>query len=358
MRVLLVGKGAPERGGIPSFLDTLLHDPELRRSCELTFLNLAHAGRPQGGRPTVANIARTVRDTAAVWRSSRGQDIVHIHSALAPAVTVIRAGLLAAAARARGCRVIMHAHGGNMDAWLSRPGRARLMRLAMRPVARIVAVWTAGLQALGPVLGEERVSLIDNGVDLSRFRVSPTQHDPPRVLYVGLLTARKGVIDLLDASARLRDRGVPHELSLLGGTPDEGPEAAVPVHRAAAGRATLVGTLPPSEMPHAYGEADVFCLPSWWEAAPLSVLEAMASGLPVVATDVGDLPRMLADGAGSVVPRQSPEHLALALEELLTDPQLRASAGGRARARVEECFSSTGTARRVLALYGELGGTP
>jgi glycosyltransferase involved in cell wall biosynthesis len=353
-RVLLVGKGAPDRGGIPSFLETLRFS-DLSRDHDVTFLNVAHSGTPQGGEASAANVGRTVKDAVAVWRSSKDQDIVHIHSALAPAVTVIRAGILALAARLRGAGVIVHAHGGNIETWLTSPRSRAIMRLSMLPAHRVVAVWSAGHRALASALGSDGVSLIDNGVETSRFADPEPAHEPPRVLYVGLLTPRKGVLDLLEASRLLRADGVAHDLWLLGGTPDEGPAAAVPVHAAAQGNASLLGTRPPEQMPAAYATADVFCLPSWWEAMPLSILEAMAGGLPVVASDVGDVGRAIAEGeTGYVVPQQSPTRLAEALKPLLIDPELRRKMGDAGRARVVEHFSSEVTARNVSALYAEV----
>src|SRR4051812_36067669 len=110
-RVLLVGKGAPERGGIPTFLDTLLGS-RLADEHELHFLNVAHEGTPQGGRATLANVRRTLRDIAAVWGAARGLDIVHIHSALSPAGTRVRAGPPGPARGARGGGGGVHAHRG------------------------------------------------------------------------------------------------------------------------------------------------------------------------------------------------------------------------------------------------------
>ena len=350
-RVLLVGKGPPDRGGIPSFLADL-RSGELARQHEISFLNVAHHGRPEGGKASPANLARTLRDAVAVWRSARGQEIVHINSALAPTVTVLRAGLLALAARLRGCAVVVHAHGGNIETWLTTRRTRWVMHFAMLPTHAVVAVWTAGRRALAGALGEERVWLIDNGVDPSRYADPEPTHRPPRVLYVGLLTPRKGVLDLIEASRMLHDEGTDHELLLLGGTPDEGPAAAEPVHAAARGHATLLGTRLPEEMPEAYARADIFCLPSWWEAMPLSVLEAMAGGLPVVATRVGDVARLVVEGeTGYVVAPQSPAELAAALRELLADPDRRRRMGKAGRRRVEQHFSSADTARAVGALY-------
>src|SRR5680860_836689 len=122
LRILLVGKGFPDRGGIPTFLDTLLGSA-LAELNDVTFLNVAHSGTPQGGQATAANLVRTARDAAAVWRAARGRDVVHIHSALVPSVTAVRAGLLAAAARSRGCAVVLPVHGGKLDLWLTKPAR-------------------------------------------------------------------------------------------------------------------------------------------------------------------------------------------------------------------------------------------
>jgi glycosyltransferase involved in cell wall biosynthesis len=353
-RVLLVGKGAPDRGGIPTFLTTLMGS-RLADEHDVRFLNLAHSGTPEGGRVTAGNIGRTLRDSALVWREARGRDVVHIHSALVPAVTAVRAGLLAAAGRARGCSVVIHAHGGNMQTWLTTPWRRTVLRLALRPAHRVVAVWTAGLEALRAVLPDERVALIDNGVPMDAHLDPEPAHEPPRILYVGLLTPRKGVLDLLAASRLLRERGVAHELLLLGGTPDEGPAAEAEVRAGLDDAVRLLGTRPPEEMPAEFAAADIFCLPSWWEAMPLSVLEAMAAGLPVVATDVGDIRRAVADGdTGFVVPTQDPEKLAAALEPLLTDPELRRRMGAAGRARVAERFSVSVTAAQVSSLYADL----
>jgi glycosyltransferase involved in cell wall biosynthesis len=354
-RVLLVGKGAPDRGGIPSYLDSLLSS-SLATEHDLRFLNVAHAGTPEGGRVTAGNVSRTVRDVRAVFRAARDSDVVHVHTALAPAVTVLRAGLLALAGRVRGCAVVVHAHGGAIQFWLTSRRRRALLRLAMAPAHRVAAVWTAGQGALQGVLPAGRVTLVDNGVAVDDVpQGGEPGSGPPRVLFVGLLTPRKGVLDLLAASRLLRERGVAHELCLLGGTPDEGPAAEAEIRAALDEHTRLLGTFPPEEMPARYADADVFCLPSWWEAMPLSVLEAMAAGLPVVATDVGDVARAVLDGVtGRVVPSKDPEALAAALEPLLRDPDLRRAMGSAGRARVTEAFSVAATAHAVSALYAQL----
>jgi glycosyltransferase involved in cell wall biosynthesis len=357
-RVLLVGKGPPDRGGIPTFLRTLLTGPLAERH-RLTFLNVAHSGVPQGGRATASNLGRTLRDFVRVWRAARGHEIVHVHSAMAPSVTVLRAGLLALGGRLRGCSVILHVHGSELEAWLHTGLRSRLLRLATSPAHRVAVCWTNGERLLVGALGAERVRLVDNGVEVPLVPAAdPGAHASTRILYVGLLTPRKGVLDLLAASELLHERGVAHTLWLCGGTPDEGPEAEVPVREAAAAaNAVLAGSRPPEQMHEAYEDADIFCLPSWYEAMPLSILEAAAHGLPVVASDVGDVSRAVLDGVtGFVVPVKSAPSLATALEKLLSDPDARRRMGAAGRDHVRMNFSSEATARAVDRLYDEVVG--
>lgn len=354
IRVLLVGKGTPERGGIPTFLGTLL-ESDLVETYDVEFLNVAHAGTPQGGRASRGNLCRTASDALAVWRLSSDRDVVHIHSALAPLVTLLRAGILTLAARARGAPVVLHAHGGLIQLWLTNPRRRAVARVALAGVGRVAAVSEGGRVALEEALGSRRVVTVHNGVDTEAFRPGAERHHPPRILYAGLLTPRKGVVDLIRASELLHDRGWDHELWLAGGTPDEGPAGEAEVQAAAGAGVRLLGPVPREAMPDLYRQVDMFCLPSWWEAAPLTILEAMASGLAVVATDVGDVPSMVADGeTGFVVPLRDAEALADALGRLLGDAELCRTCGEAGRRRACAAFSSASTSHAIAALYEEL----
>jgi glycosyltransferase involved in cell wall biosynthesis len=342
-RVLLVGKGRPEVGGIPNFLESLLTS-RLADEHELELLNLA--GGDVGGRWSSANTRRAITDARRVRAAARDRDVVHVHSALAPGATLVRAGLLVLAARSRRTRVLVHAHGGRVQLWLTSALRRRVVRSSLAGAESVLAVSEGAASSLADALGA-RVELVENGVDTDRFRpaVDRLANDRPVILYVGVLTERKGVLDLLAASDRLVERGVDHEVHLVGGPPPDDPAAAAPVVAAAearAGRVVLVGSVEPDGMADRYRAADVFCLPSWWEAMPLSVLEAMACGLPVVATAVGDVPRLVADGTtGRVVEPRHPDDLAAALAEVLAGDGVATGAAGRARVLERWSFDRT-----------------
>jgi glycosyltransferase involved in cell wall biosynthesis len=196
------------------------------------------------------------------------------------------------------------------------------------------------------------VLVLDNGVDVAAYGPPGPPNEPPRILYAGVLTPRKGLIDLFRASELLRQRGIRHEVIVAGGGPDEGAEAEAEVRSAATDAVQFIGPQPHESMPAVYRAADIFCLPSWWEAMPLSLLEAMATGLPVVATMVGDVPRVVeSDVSGRLVPPRNPGALAEALEPLLRDPSLRASLGAAGRRRVEAGLTLKHTMDAVAHLY-------
>ena len=355
-RVLLVGKGPPDRGGIAAFLVDL-QKGDLRQRHELRFLNLSHEGDRAGGRLTTANVSRTVRDGGRVFRAARDAELVHIHSALVPLMTLARVGWLTLAARLAGARVLVHVHSGMVEPWLARRSHRILARIALAAAQRVVTVSSGTEVALKSALGGDRVRLIYNGVDLAAYGEGPG-HQPPRILFAGVLTPRKGVIDLVQASRLLTDRGVEHELLLAGGTPEEGIRIEAEVRQTArttAPTARFLGPQPHEEMAGLYRSVDLFCLPSWWEAMPLTILEAMAAGLPVVATPVGDIARMVEDGiSGRLVPPHRPQELADALEPLLRSAELRRAMGRMARQRVCDRFDMAGTAAALDTLYREV----
>jgi glycosyltransferase involved in cell wall biosynthesis len=103
---------------------------------------------------------------------------------------------------------------------------------------------------------------------------------------------------------------------------------------------------------------DVLVQPSRADNLPLSILEAMAAGLPVIGTRTGGIPELVIDGeTGLLVEPERPEELAAALDSLAADPERRAELGRRGRERVQEHFSADGIARRTVTLYEELCGS-
>jgi glycosyltransferase involved in cell wall biosynthesis len=359
IRVLLVGRGVPEQGGISVFIEGLRSGP-LSDDVDISFLNLTRQrDMGRGGSFTLGNLRRSLADLWSVFRRAADADIVHLHSSLAPASTMLRAGALAAAARLRRRKVVIHAHGGRLLTWIDRRGARALTKVTMAPVSTVVAVSRGVATTLADVLGSNRVTYVTNGIDPGEFtkpvdapdRAAPDGADP-RVLYVGHLSRRKGVLDLCEASRLLRARGIAHEVALAGGRPDEGTEEHELVSAALDDAVVALGTIPHERIAPIYHSARVFCLPSWWEAMPLSILEAMAAGLPVVATNVGDVPQLVVDGeTGLLVEPRRPDLLAAALESLLLDPERCVAMGDAGRQRVERHFSLAESHARIADLY-------
>jgi glycosyltransferase involved in cell wall biosynthesis len=170
------------------------------------------------------------------------------------------------------------------------------------------------------------------------------------LISVGRLTEAKDHPNLLAAVDLLRQGGEPVELVIVG----EGelrPSLEAEIARRNLGTAvTLAGVRTDPE--HLLREADVFVLSSSREGFPVVVLEAMASGLPVVSTRVGGVSEILQDGEnGMLVPPGDPGALAAAIRRLMTDSTLRASLGRRARETVASRFSLDRAVERYGRLY-------
>jgi glycosyltransferase involved in cell wall biosynthesis len=172
----------------------------------------------------------------------------------------------------------------------------------------------------------------------------------PYVLFVGFLEPKKNLRTLLEAVARLRRRGAWGGIELLiVGAPGWGADPAP--HLDALGLQDTVrflGPVPDADLPALYGGALAFAFPSLWEGFGLPVLEAMASGAPVVASNRGALPEVTAGAALLAEPAPAP--FAEALGTLLGDAALRERLRVAGLARAAE-FSWERTARETLAVY-------
>ncbi|HVR72949.1 MAG TPA: glycosyltransferase [Planctomycetota bacterium] len=146
----------------------------------------------------------------------------------------------------------------------------------------------------------------------------------PLLLFVGDLSPEKGVPELLDAHDALHRRGIEASLHLLGDGPLRG------ARRGASARAVFTGRVPQAELPCWHAAADLLVLPSHAEGSPVTVMEALSSGLPVLASRVGGIPDLIEEGrTGWLVPPRDAQALTAALEKLLSGREALEEARGR-----------------------------
>jgi colanic acid/amylovoran biosynthesis glycosyltransferase len=195
----------------------------------------------------------------------------------------------------------------------------------------------------------DKLRVVRCGVDTSAF--TPASRDgragPLRILCVSRLVLGKGLTLLFEAA-----RGVDAEIVLVG----DGPERQRLERRAAelGVDVTFTGAVGQDEIRRHYAEADVFCLPSFAEGVPVVLMEAMASGLPVVATRITGIPELVEEGVSGLLVRPArADELAVALGELADDPDRRATMGAAARQAVRERYDLERNIHELAGLFGE-----
>ncbi|MCU0906553.1 MAG: glycosyltransferase family 4 protein [Rhodobacteraceae bacterium] len=209
--------------------------------------------------------------------------------------------------------------------------------------------------------------LFSDPSDWSRLRivhcgVVPARYDTPvrpvsgraRLLFVGRLTAIKGVRVLIDALERARAVNPAIDLTLIGDGEDR---PWVEAQAARLGGISCLGFQSQSEVAAALADHDAFVLPSFAEGVPVVLMEAMASRRPVIATRVGGVAELVADGrSGLLVAPGDAQALAQAILQLVDDADLRARMGAAGRSAVTADFDVEIEARRILALFlGQAG---
>jgi len=242
-------------------------------------------------------------------------------------------------------------------AWAKREaGRVLGPLCALWPRAQILnshAAAEAVRGCRGP-LRPARIAVVPNGLDLARFPFPAELPPRPRIVAVGSLVPVKRWDRLIAAVARLRARGIDVELQIAG----RGPEQQRLERQAAAlggnGWFRMLGHL--SDIPILLSESTVLAHTADHEGCPNAVMEAMAAGRAVVATDAGDVPHLVDDGrSGFVVPRGDDAALEERLGTLIADRELCRRMGEAGRARAERLFGLDRLVDDTLAAYRASG---
>ncbi len=230
----------------------------------------------------------------------------------------------------------------------------RLLPL-LRTAHRGITVTDVAARLLAERLPKWPVRTIHNAVDAQSFLPADPAQQDPRFAYVGRLMIGKGLLDLFAALQLLGPRQRPTEMTIVGGSAATHTHEAEEVEAAAleVGEVVnLVGSMTAGEVKQTLADSQAFVLPSHFEGQPISILEAMASGLPVIVTDVGSNAEVVRNKVdGFVVPPNDIEQMAKAIETLVQDPQLRAEQGANGRARILANYDLPRLAHDLLREY-------
>ncbi len=285
----------------------------------------------------------------------RRADVTHAHSAKAGFLARLAAGV-----QGRSRRSVFTPHAWSF--WAADGVRRRAYTALERRAAhwcRVILVVSEHERDTGLAAGigrPEQYRVVPNGVDLEAFSAEP---DPVagRVLTVGRLSAQKRPDLALRAFALVREGRAGAELHIAGGGPWLERTEALARDLGVAHDVRFLGLR--NDVPALLSRAACFVLSSDYEGCPLSVIEAMAAGVPVVATRVGGVPELIAHGrSGLLVEPGDPEAIAGAIAGLLDDPARARALGEEARRVACSRLSRDRMVADVRAVYEEITGGP
>ncbi len=323
----------------------------------ITYLPRGRWGRITGHR-------REVRAMLAALEEIR-PDVVHAHgsglyagAALAgrfPAVITVH-GIVSQEAK------LLEGWGNKLRAWFD----VAYERAVVRRARHLILITPYVEQVLAGLF-HGRSYLVENACD-ERFFALRREPVPGRLLFAGPVIPRKGVLPLLKALRPVRERFPEAHLHIAGATtadPAYFHACEVYIQQEGLGEAvTFLGHLAQEQVLREYATCVALVLPSFQETAPMVIEQAMAAGVPSVATRAGGVPWMLADGlTGLTLPvpaslEGDPQALAEALSRLLADPAQAQKMGAQAKEEAERRFRPEVAARRTLEVYQQVMANP
>jgi len=355
-RVVMAGPLPPAIGGMATVISDICSS-KLMSMVELLTFNTAK--QTPADRPVWQGVAARLTLMWEWWKIvgiDKQRTVAHIHTC--SGLTFFLDGLLLMLARLRGVPVVLHIHGGKFDKFLDglNPYLKRLAVAIANKASKVVVLSEAWQAILSQRLPGSCFQVIHNGVHVpEEFVARSATAGAITVLYLGNLCQAKGVWDLVEAMRRLKGNV---NLVLVGGDKEEGISAKIEAKLAEyelQTRVTLAGPCYGEDKQAWLDKSDIFVLPSYAEGLPISLLEAMAFSLPVIATTVGAIPMVIRDGEDGVLFKPGDvDALTEALLALVDDPALREGLSRSAYQRCSEHFSLENIANEYAAMFTEI----
>jgi glycosyltransferase involved in cell wall biosynthesis len=337
-RVLMVGMHLTKtRGGISTLIAEILKS-SLKDDFEFTYIESQAEDFGKFGKAFLA--VRAIAGFASNCISKR-PDLVYVH--LGSNASLYRESIFIFLAKLFGKKVIAHFHAGDIDNYypFQRKIGQRFIQTALGLSDSLIAVSCDSARQVREITQSQNISVITNAIDTSAFNADKKsstdvrRDDAVRLLFVGAVGKLKGEKDLIKALAILRDNKPNLKVSFLGYGAESLKEYCDEL-----GISDFVehlGAVSMDERIEFFQKSDIFVLPTYAEAMPMSVIEAMAAGLPVISTRVGGIPELIDDGVdGLLFAPGDVNALAEKISFLLNNKDARKRIGKKAKQKARE----------------------
>ena len=358
--ILLLGPHRNAVSGVSTHVN-LLMESTLAEDFELVHFQVGAEGRDED---PVARFLRLLLSPIflAATIIFRQVSLVHINTSLNPRAYWRDLAYLAIA-KVLGARVVYQVHGGALPQRFFAGSKllTAFLRFTLKAPDLVLVLAQVELEAYRNFVPEQRVVALPNGIDCRPYGAVPTvQGDPGQplhVVYIGRIAREKGLYEALQGLRLAHELGVDARLVIAGSGAEEARLRRYAQALGIAARTCFVGPVFGADKVRLLAGADVMILPSYSEGLPYALLEAMAAGVPVIATPVGAIPDVATDGIhGFLVPPRDGKSIAESLAILAGDRERLAWMSRACRRRIRAAFSIDRLARELALHYAQLCG--
>jgi glycosyltransferase involved in cell wall biosynthesis len=258
-------------------------------------------------------------------------------------------------------RVVYQVHGGKLPQvfFQGHPTLTRFLRKTLLAPDLVVVLAKCELEAYREFVPEQNVVVLPNGIDCTPFGAIPIVRSQPeyplRLVYIGRLDREKGLYETLQAMRLASELGVDARITIAGGGAEEGRLKRYAQALGLASKVCFVGPVFGDDKVRLLAGADVMMLPSYSEGLPYALLEAMAGGIPVIATPVGAIPDVVSEGIhGFLVPVRDAKAIAESLAMLSGDREKISWMSRACRRRIRAAYSIERVACQFAVHYAQL----
>jgi len=358
--IVLLGPHRAAVSGVSTHVN-LLMESSLADDFDVVHFQVGSEGRDEGaiGRFLRLIVSPFLLAATIIFRHA---SIVHINTSLNTRA-YWRDLMYLAVAKALGARVLYQVHGGALPQqfFAGSPMLTKFLRRTLMVPDLVVLLAQCELEAYREFVPEQRLVVLPNGIDCRPFSPLPlvrsNPEQPLHLLYIGRIARDKGLYEILQGVRLAHELGVDTRLIVAGHGAEEGRLRRYAQALGIAPRVCFIGPVFGADKVKLLTGSDVLLLPSYSEGLPYALLEAMAAGIPVIATPVGAIPDVMTDGIhGFLVPQRDGKAIAEALAVLAGDRERISWMSRACKRRIRAAFSIERLAQELALHYGEMCG--